>query len=140
MEPAPFIALFFALLALSACASQPTPIAASLTPSATPAAPTTTPVPPSAMPTNFLTLTATPRMTLQTTGSQSPGNETPAPTPTALAVVTGTFEITTALSALYGPEGLTFTAAGPAQFPANQTFLTSTVKVLIAAPFTENNV
>jgi hypothetical protein len=65
---------------------------------------------------------------------------TATPSPTGDVVLTGTLDITRALSALYGPEGLTFTAAGLTQFPANQTFLTSTVKVLIAAPFTENNV
>lgn len=143
--------LLFVILLCPLCACSPVTLSATPTlPVPATAAANPTPLsgaqaaaalaPATATPTSVPTLTRTPALAAQSSATESLTVKAPAPTPTTMAVLRGTFEITSALSALYSSEGLTFTATGLAQFPANESYETSTVKVLVAAPFTENNI
>jgi hypothetical protein len=136
---------------LCACVPiTPAPMEPTMPTSPVRASTTATPVPPGAARTSVSTFTRTPTQTPQYAMTETylfapdTPTKTPPPTatplPTAVAVLTGTFEITPALSTLYGAEGLTVDASGLAQFPATQDYALSTVKVLVAAPFTENHV
>ncbi len=59
----------------------------------------------------------------------------------ATVVLTGTFEVSKAVLALYGSEGLTFNPSGMAQFPPTHGSKTTTlVDILVAAPFTQNGI
>jgi hypothetical protein len=117
--------LFFALFycALVACSKAPEPL-------------TVTPKP--------LSVTATrppaiPTITRRPSRSPIPtATQTSTPTATPIAIVTGTFDIKQALSALYAQEGINFTSAGVAQLPAVADRPTVTLKVLLAAPYVEN--